>query len=110
VIDMHRPETWGYVQFSSARPGTAAFVPDGSLPARRWLQTIYYAQRDYRQAHGHWAATFGQLGGPRPTEAGLTAPRMEITGSLFEVTIDLRVVSGRIEHWHIRQDSLLWTD
>ena len=27
---MHRPERWGYVQFSTAMPGTAAFVPGGA--------------------------------------------------------------------------------
>ncbi|HZU36927.1 MAG TPA: carbohydrate-binding family 9-like protein, partial [Gemmataceae bacterium] len=34
VIDMHRPETWGYVQFSTARPGTATFHPDPAGPAK----------------------------------------------------------------------------
>jgi len=35
VVDMHRPETWGYVQFSTGRPGSVPFAPDASLPARR---------------------------------------------------------------------------
>lgn len=29
VIDMHRPETWGFLQFSDAAPGTDVFVADG---------------------------------------------------------------------------------
>ena len=33
VINMHRPETWGYVQFSTAEPGKALFVPDPAGPA-----------------------------------------------------------------------------
>ena len=35
VIDMHRPERWGYVQFSTAEPGKAAFKPDPTLAAAR---------------------------------------------------------------------------
>jgi hypothetical protein len=108
VIDMHRPETWGYVQFSTAAPGTATFVPDPSLPARRWLQGMYYAQHDYRQTHGQWAATLAQLGGSHALASGLAAPRVDVTESMFEVTVDLRLESGDVEHWHIRQDSLVW--
>lgn len=39
---MHRPETWGYVQFSTGRPGSMSFEPDASLAARRWLHQVYY--------------------------------------------------------------------
>src|SRR5262245_18921581 len=43
VVDIHRPETWGYVQFeAAARP----FVPDPSWPARRWLKAVYGAERE----------------------------------------------------------------
>jgi hypothetical protein len=49
VIDMHRPERWGYVQFSTAAPGTAAFRPDPSLPARDALMAVYYRQREYKK-------------------------------------------------------------
>ena len=33
VIDMHRPERWGYVQFSTAKPGEAVYRVDGPLQA-----------------------------------------------------------------------------
>jgi len=45
-VDMHRPEAWGYVQFSAAPPGTATLRPDPTLPARRWLSQVYYAERE----------------------------------------------------------------
>ena len=109
VVDMHRPETWGYVQFSSAKPGSAVFKPDLSLPARRWLHEVYYAQRDFRKARGRWASTLGELGIP-PAGAGLQAPGLAVTDSLFEATIELRLPDGGLERWHIRQDSLIWTE
>jgi hypothetical protein len=110
VIDMHRPETWGYVQFSSGGPGTVSFKPDPSLPARRWLHLVYYAQREFRTGHGRWAATLAELGAPAPGEGPLSSPSLAATESLFEATVDLRLAGGATERWHIRQDSLIWTD
>ncbi|OLE60036.1 MAG: hypothetical protein AUI36_12760, partial [Cyanobacteria bacterium 13_1_40CM_2_61_4] len=47
IIDMHRPERWGYVQFSTARPGSVKLRPDAALVAREALMEIYHAQRTF---------------------------------------------------------------
>lgn len=106
VVNMHRPESWGYVQFSHGRTGTVRFAPDPSLPARRWLHQVYYAQRDYRQANGRWAS-MEQLGVPPPGGA-LESPSLQVAGSLFQASIDLRLPDGKTQRWNIRQDSLVW--
>ena len=62
VIDMHRPERWGYLQFSTAKAGTAAFKPDPDWNVRDTLHRAYYAQRVYRAKHGKYAAEVGDLG------------------------------------------------
>lgn len=62
VIDMHRPERWGYLQFTRAAPGAAELVPDPSWPARVELVRIYEAQRAFRQVHGRAARTLVELG------------------------------------------------
>jgi cellulose/xylan binding protein with CBM9 domain len=110
VVDMHRPESWGYVQFSTARPGTATFKSDPSLAGRRWLHQVYYAQRSYRQAHGRWASTLEALQIPAADARLLAAPVIEITGSLFEASIEVRLPGGGAERWHIRQDALIWRE
>ena len=110
VVDMHRPEWWGYVQFSTSGPGRARFVPDATLPARRWLHEVYYAQRDFRKAHGRWAASLGELVMDPPAAAALSAPSLRVTENLFEVSIDLRLPGARTERWRIRQDALVWSD
>jgi hypothetical protein len=107
VVNMHRPETWGYVQFSRAGAGAARFTPDPSLPARRWLHKVYYAQKDYRHANGRWAGTLEQLGISAP-EAALTSPRLQVTDNLFEASIDLRLPDGKTQRWNIRQDALVF--
>jgi hypothetical protein len=109
VVDMHRPEWWGYVQFSTAAPGNARFLPDPALPARRWLHDVYYAQRDFRKIHGRWAATFAELGISSTPDAVMAEPAMEVAASLYEVSIVLRGPDATARRWHIRQDALVWS-
>ena len=109
VVDMHRPESWGYVQFSTEKPGTDAFIPDPSRSARVWLQAVYYAQREYQRVHGRWALRLDDFNIARPSDSTLSAPTLEVTSSLFEASITLTLKSG-VQHWHIRQDALVWSD
>lgn len=62
VIDMHRPERWGYLQFSTAKPGTAGFKPDPDWAARDLLHRAYYAQRAYHAANKKYATAAKDLG------------------------------------------------
>src|SRR5829696_6582392 len=55
AIDMHRPERWGFVQFTTGPPGPgAAFRPDRSWPAREALMRVYHAQAAFRKRRGRW--------------------------------------------------------
>jgi len=111
IIDMHRPERWGYVQFSTAKPGTACFLPDPSTPARDLLQEIYYHQRDYQAKHKRWATTLKQLGLAHLTHESLTKPlQMKTTSSCFEAIAAIRLPDGKTSRWHIRHDSRVWAD
>jgi Carbohydrate family 9 binding domain-like len=109
VVDMHRPETWGYVQFSIAKVGEARFKPDPAGPVRHLLHRIYYAERDYRKQHGRWARTLDELGLERLGHESLAAPpKIEVTENGFEVTVPIKRPQG--QRWHIRQDSRVWAD
>jgi hypothetical protein len=111
VVNMHRPETWGYVQFSTAKVGQAHFRPDPSGPARQLLHAVYYAQQEYRKKHGRWAGTLADLGLPAYRHDSLAGPpRLEVAGDLFEASVDLRRPDGGKRHWHIRHDARIWGD
>jgi hypothetical protein len=103
VVDMHRPETWGYVQFTSRARGEVTFVPDPSWPARAWLHRAYYAQREYRRAHGRWAASIDEVM-PGPLPGALVDPELRVAGNVFELSVGLRQSGQR---WRLGQDSLL---
>jgi hypothetical protein len=111
VVDMHRPETWGYVQFSTAPPGTVAFRPDPSGPARAALHRIYYAEHAYRKEHHRWGRTLREIGVPRLThDSFLGEPRLMTTDGLFEAVVEIRQPGGGGRRWHIRDDARVWGD
>ena len=56
AIDMHRPEHWGYVQFSTAAPGQAAYRPTRPVPFAIDSCRYYYAQKTYFNGNANrWA-------------------------------------------------------
>jgi hypothetical protein len=111
VIDMHRPERWGYVQFSTAPPGRASFRPDPAGAVRQALHRVYYAQHQYRERHGRWAATLGELGFAQGDWAGLgQAPLLEVTQSGYECSVEQGRAGERRRRWHIREDARIWGD
>lgn len=93
VIDMHRPWTWGYVQFTSAAFGVGVVQPLDGLAERTSLMEICEAQREYRKRTGHWAKTLQDLG---VYPAGAS---MYVTPTLFEAIIG---------DWHVDSYSRLW--
>ena len=61
VVDMHRPERWGYVQFSNAEPGTVQLKADATLPVRDLLMEVYHRQREFKQSNGKYAQSLDEL-------------------------------------------------
>ncbi|MBL8763691.1 MAG: carbohydrate-binding family 9-like protein [Phycisphaerae bacterium] len=115
VIDMHRPERWGYLQFSSLVAGSGVTMPrpDPSEAARDALHEIYYAQKAFRHARGGaaaWAARIDELAdflvltGRGPLlPAPATLVRTEQGWFARQ-----RILTPRGEQeWEIREDSLI---
>ncbi len=97
VIDMHRPERWGVVQFS--RAGEDAFRPDPTLPARDALMEVYYAQRAYRDEHGEWAERLEELSIDHPNLS------MRRDGDGFIAEIETRLDDGSAARLSVNHES-----
>lgn len=111
IIDMHRPEKWGYVQFTRGKPGTVKFRPDASAPARTVLQEIYYVQKDFQKANKRWATSLAELKlTPHLGKALRQPPSLRATADGFQATVGIAGAKGAIQHWHIRQDARVWTE
>jgi hypothetical protein len=108
VVDMHRPETWGYVQFSTAPPGTAKFRPDPAGPAKHLLHRVYYAQAAFHKEHSRYARTLAELRLSGLVHESLAGPlRMKVTTRGYHVTAAVRLPGEHVGRWRIRQDSLI---
>jgi Carbohydrate family 9 binding domain-like len=105
VVDMHRPERWGYVQFSTAAPGQATYLPDPAGPIRDRLMHVYYAQKDFFKQNNRWAVTLDDL--KLPNVPGLPEHTTKLTPvpEGYEAAITFRPPGGKPETWTIQQDS-----
>jgi Carbohydrate family 9 binding domain-like len=110
VIDMHRPERWGYVQFSTGEPGRAVFRPDPAQFARDRLMTIYYAQKAYYKKNQDWAKSLEDLGlSNSPPPAGVGPVKLRVTPDGFEAELAFHAGNERaLQVWAVRQDSRLF--
>ncbi|MBS7256629.1 carbohydrate-binding family 9-like protein [Flavobacterium branchiicola] len=60
VINMHEPEKWGYVYFSS-KEGKESFTIPQDEKVKWELYTLYRAQKEYNQKHKIWAKSIADL-------------------------------------------------
>jgi hypothetical protein len=108
VVNMHRPETWGYVQFSTGNPGQEVFRPDPAGPAKHLLHRVYYAQSAFHKSHNRYAATLGELNLAGLNHDSLTGPpTIELQPAGYHATVEVRLADGGRQRYRIRQDSLL---
>ncbi|MEI6050236.1 MAG: carbohydrate-binding family 9-like protein [Bacteroidota bacterium] len=87
LINMHMPEMWGFLQFSSllAGEGSEAFVPDPDLNLKWALRKIYYAEYDYFAKNNSYSSDFKKIGLTMADFPGLpTAPVIQSTRTTFE--------------------------
>lgn len=111
VVDMHRPEMWGLLQFTRLSAGqkvSAAAIPGKS--ARDLALEVYYAQRDFWATHKYWATNLTELDWRKqqiPT--GSESPKLVSTPDGYDCNVAFR--DGEQQHvWRIRQDRLLKLD
>ena len=112
VINIHYPELWGFVQFSSKVPGRGrerfSRRPEEKL---KWaLRRIYYAERRLFAGRSAFATDLSVLGLEKDSALRIRGwsypPALVVTPGLFEAVYRAR--SG--ESWHIRQDGLVWKE
>ncbi|MDU1890713.1 MAG: carbohydrate-binding family 9-like protein [Dysgonomonas sp.] len=60
IVDMHRPERWGYLQFSKS--GKDVFVLPYSEKQKQYLWLAYYMQKDFLRKNNRYATTLNELG------------------------------------------------
>jgi predicted esterase len=130
IIDMHRPERWGYVRFANATQAAQAVsvatpARDAlAIPARDALMTVYHHEKSYHARHGRWTDKLEELGVPPAAWKGLvTPPAIQLTAAGYTASL---VIPGRtdannggtgaaakdsdrqLDRWQVDQESRLW--
>ncbi|WP_247679907.1 carbohydrate-binding family 9-like protein [Chitinophaga polysaccharea] len=88
IINMHAPERWGYLLFTTKEH--TAFQLPAAEEARPYLWKVYWAQQQYRQAHGRYANNLAALQIPekqRGSKGQTYTLRLEATSSQFNANI-----------------------
>ena len=94
MIDMHRPERWGYLQFSTALPGKATFQSDPDWPTRDLLHRVYHAQLLHRKSNGKFASALAPLN-LQGAAVPLAGPVLiEATTNTFEASLTRPGIPG----------------
>lgn len=113
-VNMHLPERWGYVQFStdpaSQDPG-AGVVRDPEWPLRRVAMLTYDANRAYREQHGAYTDSLAELRALSPVPLAFDGwcthrPVVELSAGGQAYTARVADHAGR-EEASVRDDRLL---
>jgi hypothetical protein len=103
IINMHYPERYGYLQFSTKKAGTA--IEESGLPfseeLKKYLWLIYYKQADYFTKNGSYASSLAAIEYP---DSGIllksknAVVRLHSTGTAFSATIEYDQEKWQIDH------------
>jgi hypothetical protein len=86
-INMHMPEMWGYLQFSSVVAGTATeeFIPDKDLDKKWALRLIYYAENEYFKKRNIYSSNLNEIGlKSSDLPENIPVPVINLTRTTFE--------------------------
>ncbi|EON78863.1 hypothetical protein ADIS_0760 [Lunatimonas lonarensis] len=104
VINMHVPDRWGFVQFSTEEvgKGNVAFELRPDEQVKTWLRDYYHAQKAHFKENGAYALTpeILSIKNPHPQAA------FEVTATRFKISLPSLEDSGR--SWHIVEDGRVW--
>ncbi|RUT69227.1 carbohydrate-binding family 9-like protein [Flavobacterium cupreum] len=87
VINMHEPEKWGYVYFSS-KEGKDSFTIPQDEKVKWELYSLYRAQKEYYQKNNTWATSLANLTKePISLDTKVLKPKLENHATGFNIAI-----------------------
>ena len=113
VINMHRPETWGYLQYSQKPVGSTdvEFVEDQTAKARYLLFKILYAQEEYVRRNGKYAENLEELNMGKLKDRSLAGPiRMISKDRGYTATAKVKLAGGKIVTVNVSSNGRTWTE
>ncbi len=102
-IDMHRPETWGIVQFSSENGQQQdKFQPKDADRIKWILWQLYYQQKSFYQEYGQYSEDITRF--TLPESSPSYEPKFYVGDATFEIT----ATDDQGTRWHIDHTGRVW--
>jgi hypothetical protein len=108
IVNMHYPEMWGFMQFSTDAVGTAPFpfYFVAGEAERIWLRKVYYAQRLYKLDKGVFSDSLEELLQYYDGMAGVKELlSIQLSPSGYDCTIHIKQKFGA---WNIDETGRIW--
>lgn len=105
VIDMHRPELWGIIQFEDS--ADTPFRPNPDEPVRRWLMRAYHLQKEFQRARGRFAERYEEIPELMSLPQGVLDVKVQREGTGYVMSARFTRPDGSRRLIQVRSDSRL---
>jgi len=113
VVNMHIPEHWGIIQFSTDNVNTSTFIKDQYWSVRNVLLQVYYAERRFNSVSGYYTPDLTKLGLPEEIVSGKCTSVPVITPSTVTIQnykVAVRPVDKTGVVGYITNDRKIWIE
>ena len=107
VINMHAPETWGFLLFSGKTAGEGKDIFERPAEEKvKWvLRNLYYKEKKYRERTGEYTSSLEELNvSPSVFDPFDVLPVIGVTEGMYEII--LPDAGGTV--WHINSEGRTW--
>ncbi|MCG2589587.1 carbohydrate-binding family 9-like protein [Rhodohalobacter sulfatireducens] len=110
VIDMHLPERWGIIQFSTEAPGSdVSFSHSDDLKYEWVLRQLYYRQGNYLRENGRFSNDLNKLEAQTLFNDHDIQPEVQI--KVLGDSYLMSLTTEELDHtFYIREDSRAWKE
>ncbi|XP_038078391.1 uncharacterized protein LOC119745833 [Patiria miniata] len=109
VINMHLPERWGIIQFSTDKVNGSKFMRDPKWPMYSSLVAVYNAEKIFNAIAGYYTSNLTQLELPSYVTEGLCAGKPQITViNNYNFNATVKPLDSTLPTGHVRDDRYIW--
>jgi len=108
VVNMHCPETWGFIQFSNHVAGAQSekFRPNPEEKVKDELRALYFAQRKYYSHYKRFAANLAEI-----NQLNVDNPKWKFNPIFYNCDTGYEITAKQKQSrqiWHINETGRVW--
>ncbi|KAK3749458.1 hypothetical protein QZH41_013436, partial [Actinostola sp. cb2023] len=109
AINMHLPERWGFLQFSTDKVNATKFVETPNWPVYSSLVMLYDAEKKFIAINGYYTANMSLLELPMALVSGDCHVKITVDViNTYKFSTTSQAEDPRLDIGHVRDDRLIW--